>query len=290
MTEILFVSPPTPSPTEQGGYSTMSPPLGLGYVASALRDAGFTVAAVDLGFSADPHEDLRAAMILHDPRIVGFTTSTQAYHATERLVRDVRELNPDVITWIGGPHVAYEWEAALTQSGFDVVFFFEAEDSAVEAAVCQLRQQGRLADVAGIAIRDDGHLVRTAARVWEKSLDRLPRPARDLFEIHRYARPGTIMSSRGCPLKCIFCIASTFEDAYRYRSPEDVFDELRHMHEQYGIQDFYFVDNVFTTMRSRARAICKLIRDSNLPVGWYCVSRVDYVNPVLMQDLRRRSR
>ncbi|MEW8228620.1 MAG: radical SAM protein [Candidatus Thiodiazotropha endolucinida] len=93
------------------------------------------------------------------------------------------------------------------------------------------------------------------------------------------------MSSRGCPLKCIFCIASTLEDAYRSRSPDNVFGELKHMYETWGIDDFYFVDNVFTTHRARAREIARLIRESGLPVGWYCVSRVDYVSPELMQDL-----
>src|SRR5208337_2671861 len=47
----------------------------------------------------------------------------------------------------------------------------------------------------------------------------------------------------------------------------------------------YFIDNVFTTHRKRAREICRLIREADLPIGFYCVSRVDYVSQALMQDL-----
>lgn len=285
MTEILFVNPPVPAPKEHSAYGVMAPPLGILYCCATLRQAGFEVAAIDLQLSRDPVADLKNALERHDPRIVGFYALTQGYYAAEYYHHLTRSLNPDVITWTGGPHVSYEYEHALKVSGFDVVFRFEAEYSVVEVAKAQLRNSGRLQDVSGIVFLDGEEVVMTAARAREKNLDEYPYPARDLAPIHEYTRPGTVMSSRGCPLKCIFCIASTFEDAYRYRTPENVVGELREMYENWGINDFYFVDNVFTTHRQRARQISRLIRESGLPIGWYCVSRVDYVSQVLMQDL-----
>jgi len=285
MADILFVSPPTPSPAEHAEYSVMAPPLGIGYIAATLREAGFEVAAIDLALVKDPVAGLTHALERHDPRIVGFYALTQAYYAAEFLHRLTRRLNPDITTWVGGPHVSYEYEAALKTSGFDVVFLFEAEYTVVQVAEAQLLGRGRLEDISGIAFLSDGQVVKPASRSREKILDALPFPARDLFPVHEYIRPGTIMSSRGCPLKCIFCIASTFEDAYRYRSPENVVAEVRQMYETWCINDFYFVDNVFTTHRKRAREIARIMRESELPVGCYCVSRVDYVSPTLMQDL-----
>ncbi|MBK1663614.1 radical SAM protein [Rhodospirillum rubrum] len=285
MVDILFVSPPTPSPEEHAGYNLNAPPLGIGYLAAILRENGFEVDAIDLAFSDKPVADLRQKLRESDPRVVGFYTTTVTYYGTERLLAAVRKDHPEAITWVGGPHVSYEYETALASSGFDVVFLFEAEHSVLEAAKVQLRGKGRLDDVAGIAFRRDGRTIKTTPRAREKSLDIFPYPARDLFPIKKYTRPGSIMSSRGCPVKCIFCIASTFEDAYRYRSPENVVGEMKLMYEQWGINDFYFVDNVFTTYRARAREICRLIREADLPIGWYCVSRVDYAEPELMQDL-----
>lgn len=285
MTDILFISPPTPSPSEHAWYGTASPPLGILYLASNLLEHGFSVAVSDLSLAQDPVLELQYQIEVHAPRIVGFATLTQNYYLTELLVEYVRELLPDAIIWVGGPHTTYEYEVALKHSGFDVVFFFEAEESVVEVAQCQLHGRGDLANVAGIAFVQDGQLVKTQSRARQKSLDKIIMPARELVPMDQYLRPGTIMTSRGCPMKCIFCIASTFEDAYRYRSPKNVVDELRFMHETWGINDFYFIDNVFTTHRRRAREICGLIREADLPVGWYCVSRVDYVRQSLMQDL-----
>jgi radical SAM superfamily enzyme YgiQ (UPF0313 family) len=285
MVDFLFVNPPTPSPAEHSGYSVMAPPLGIGYLAACLRNAGYTVTAVDLALSNAPLEELKGAMLQNNPRIIGFYTLTQSYYATEFLLKQVKVLDPDVVTCVGGPHVSYEYETALIESGFDIVFLFEAEESIVEVAHCLLRGKGTLKEIKGIAYLQEGNIIKPPPRVRENNLDVIPYPARDIFPIHRYTRPGTIMSSRGCPMKCIFCIASTFEDAYRYRSPENVVGELRDMYEKWGINDFYFIDNVFTTHRSRTKNICKLIRQSNLPIGWYCVSRVDYVTPVLMQYL-----
>lgn len=284
MSEILFVNPPTPSPLEQSSYSSMSPPLGIGYVAACLREASFSVSAVDLGLSANPTGDLKDAIYREEPRVIAFYTLTQTYRETERLFALVRETHPEAITWVGGPHVTYRTQEAL-DSGFDVVFRFEAEYSAVQVANSQLRGRGRLNEIPGIAFLEDGNPTVTPQHPRIKDLDSLPFPARDLFPIHRYPRPGTIMSSRGCPIKCIFCIASTFEDDYRYRSPDNVMAELVEMYETWGINDFYFTDNVFTTHRSRAIRIAELIRESRLPIGWYCVSRVDYVTPELMQHM-----
>jgi anaerobic magnesium-protoporphyrin IX monomethyl ester cyclase len=283
--DLLFVNPPTPRPQEQSGYGVSAPPIGLGYIAAALRNAGFSVAAVDLSLFPNYREEFERQLALHDPRIVGFYAVTITYYTTVGLLDVLRKAGSDAITWVGGPHTTYEINDALKNAGFDVVFLFEAEESSVEVAMVQLRGKGELEDVKGIAFLRDGVVVNTPPRAREKVLDSVPYPARDLFPMHMYPRPGNIMSSRGCPLKCIFCIASTFEDAYRYRSPENVVGELRQMYENWGINDFYFVDNVFTTHRRRAQGIAALIRKSNLPVGWYCVSRVDYVTPALMQDL-----
>ncbi|QAS80891.1 B12-binding domain-containing radical SAM protein (plasmid) [Rhizobium acidisoli] len=286
MVDLAFISPPTPSPAEHSEYSVMAPPLGIGYLAAMLRNAGHTVEAIDLAVSHNPVPDMIDFLRRTQPKIMGFYLLTQNYYLTQKLLKLAKVQCPDTIAWAGGPHVSYEYEHALRGAGFDVVFIFEAEYSSVEVANVQLRGEGKLKNIAGIAfLEEDGTLIKTPTRERERTLDALPYPARDLFSINRYLRPGTIMSSRGCPLKCIFCVASTFEDAYRYRSPENVFGEIKHMYNTWGVNDFYFVDNVFTTHRGRARKIAQMIRESGLPVGWYCVSRVDYVTPQLMQDL-----
>jgi anaerobic magnesium-protoporphyrin IX monomethyl ester cyclase len=283
--DFLFVNPPAPRPEEQSGYGVAAPPIGIGYVAAVLREAGFSVAAIDLALHEDYKAEFERQLALHNPRVVGFYAVTITYYTTVGLLDVLRASGSDAIAWVGGPHMTYEIEDALINGGFDIAFLFEAEESAVEVAKVQLRGEGELDDVKGIAFLRDGKVVKTPSRAREKVLDSVPFPARDLFPMHVYPRPGNIMSSRGCPLKCIFCIASTFEDAYRYRSPENVMGEVRQLYETWGINDFYFVDNVFTTHRKRAREIAAMIRKSDLPIGWYCVSRVDYVSPVLMQEL-----
>ena len=285
MVDILFVNPPTPSPAEHAGYNLNAPPLGIGYLAAILRNYGFGVDAVELAFAEAPVQVLKDKLRRTDPRIVAFYTTTVNYYLTERLMNSVRTDHPEAITWVGGPHVSYEYETALNSSGFDVVFIFEAEHSALAVAQAQLHGKGKLEEIHGIAFRQNNRIVKTPSRPREKRLDIFPFPARDLFPMEKYTRPGSIMSSRGCPFKCIFCIASTFEDDYRYRSPKNVVDELKEMYMRWGINDYYFVDNVFTTNAERTREICRLIRESDLPIGWYCVSRVDYVTPQLMQEL-----
>jgi radical SAM superfamily enzyme YgiQ (UPF0313 family) len=145
----------------------------------------------------------------------------------------------------------------------------------------------RLNRVPGLAYRDgEGRAHLSPLRPQETNLDRLPYPARHLLPMSRYGRPGTIMTSRGCPMKCIFCISSTYEGAYRPRSAEDVLGELAEMRHVWGIREFYFIDNVFTVNRQRVRDICAGILTRRLDIQFNCVSRADLVTEELTSWLK----
>lgn len=143
-----------------------------------------------------------------------------------------------------------------------------------------------LSNIAGIAFKDAKEVYQTKIRPQEKNLDRIPMPARHLLNMASYRRPGTIMTSRGCPQKCIFCISSNYEGSYRPRSAKNVVEELTVLRHTWGIREMYFIDNVFTVDSTRVRDICNGIIQQRLDIRFHCVSRADLVTPELVEWLR----
>lgn len=73
---------------------------------------------------------------------------------------------------------------------------------------------------------------------------------------------------------------------FRFRSPENVVDEVEELVEVYGLHDIAFLDDTFMLHRPRAREISEEIRRRNLDVSFVTSSRVDMVQESLLRDLR----
>ncbi len=286
MAEVLLINPPMWSPKAHSSFTGLCPPLGLGYLAACLQREGIGVDILDLDVSPDPDAELRQAFAHRAPRLVGITSLTQNHFLALHVARAVKAMNSKTLVAIGGPHVSYRWDEALAQPAIDVVVLFEGERTIVELYRQAQQEQPDWSGIAGIAYRNGGHNELTSPRPREQELDRIPHPARHLLPMGRYGRPGTIMTSRGCPMKCIFCISSTYEGCYRPRSADDVVEELTVLRHTWGLREVYLLDNVFTVDSARVQSICAQIIERKLGIRFHCVSRADYMTEELARCLK----
>lgn len=286
MTDVLLINPPMWSPSAQSDFSAICPPLGLGYLAASLLAEKLSVKILDLNLSQNIFSDLQDALQGNQVRMVGLTGSTQNIFLAFQVVRQVKEIRPDIFVVMGGPHVSYKWEEALQESCVDAVVRFEGEATIVELFQELQNKSLDLSKIKGLAYRNNGKTICTQTRKHLENLDSLPYPSRHLLSMASYQRPGTIITSRGCPMKCIFCIASKFEGNYRTRSAENVVDEIEIMRRSWGIREFFLVDNVFTVDKDRVDIICERIIEKQLNIAFNCVSRADLVTPEIVEKLK----
>lgn len=263
------------------------PPLGLGYLASALAAKGVSVEVVEGTFSSP------AAIIERvqraGPAIVGVYVMVTLEHEAVDLARRLRA--PTRLLVAGGPYPSADAELFLP--AFDVVAVGEGERSVVELAAAHLAG-GDISAIPGLAHLDGGRIVRTPTRGREDDLDAIPLPARESFDNAGYQKywrehygyaMTSMITTRGCPFSCGFCSKPVFGDVYRERSAASVADELEEI-QALGYDAVWMADDCFTLNDRRVLAICDEIDRRGLCLKWECLSRVDGVRLDVLERMR----
>lgn len=284
--EVMLINPPAPSAIKDV-LDVSSPPLGLAYLAAVAREEGFDVGIVDCTSEGIEHEELSSILQREQPDLVGITATTPSVIDGYMVARTAKEIGSTVV--MGGVHPsALPMDTLLECPAIDIVVIGEGENTLRE--VLERHDAGRdVGDVRGIAYRENGRIVLNEPRPLIKELDSLPMPAFDLLPLPTFKkrkRFGVVMTSRGCPFKCTFCSSSTlFGSRWRAHSPERVLEEVKLLHDEYGVGDVEVLDDTFTLSKKRATMICELL-SSELDITWACSSRVDTIDCEVLGKMR----
>lgn len=278
--KVLFVNPPMVRRLVEP-----VPPLGLGYMAAVLEERGVDIKIVDMDILKLSYDEYRTILSKEHPDIVGITTLTQQYPNGEKLAQISKQIIPDSLVIMGGPHVTFLAPEILRRCPqVDVVVRGEGEITITEI-VQHLESGEDLSPVDGISYRDDHTIKSTKDRAYIQDLDSLPLPARHLLPLEEYSEKGSIITSRGCPGACSFCSSyRLLGKTFRGRSVEKVIDELEYeLVGKYHYRRFFFVDDTFTFYPKRTKALCEEILKRGLDVEWGCNTRVDRVSDELLR-------
>lgn len=130
-------------------------------------------------------------------------------------------------------------------------------------------------------------------------LDALPEPRRDQLKLDVYAAAGEelagfsyrtlgIITSRGCPFVCNYCINSKRETQLRFHGPERVVDEIRYLVNRHHIESIAFYDELMATDINRFRDICEAMIANNLNhLRWECQIHARRIRPDVLKLMKR---
>jgi len=268
------------------------PPLGLGYLAAALKKCGFQVDLVDctfLTFSEAVDRVKRAK-----PEIIGFYSMFSMKKTTLELARTMkRESGGDCCLFVvGGPLPSWSPESFL--DSFDVVAVGEGEETMIELAACVSKGIG-FSGVRGLVYRDGENTVRTDDRGFIRNLNSLAFPLRELFDNEAYKRyyldrfgysTSSMITSRGCPFSCDFCSRPIFGSDVRTRSIGNIVDEVEEI-QALGYDRVWFADDCFTIDRKHLLGVCDEIVRRKVDIAWECLSRVDTMDGEVAKGMKR---
>jgi len=278
-------------------------PLGPAYIAASLKEAGFDVKIVDLTFidkRALNINEVKKAILRQDPDVVGLSALTWTISTAYEIANALKEEEPDLPIVAGGPHVSALPERTLKEcSAIDAVIIGEGEyvfrdflNILLTKGICK-----EMAELKGLMFRHRDRILGNPYPVYIENLDSLPFPARTLFNLEKYMEfsrkfqakrvpVASMVTSRGCPHRCIFCARISSGYRYRARSPENVIRELKQL-KNYGFNEVQIVDDNFTEDRKRVFEICRLIKEQGVDMSFDLPNgiRVDHVDEELLSKM-----
>jgi len=272
-------------------------PLGLAYVAAYLLENGYEVKIYDCQCSDIDSEKLVSSLKKESPDIIGFTSTTPMIKNTIKTVMKIKKELPNSINIIGGSHVSALPKRTLSFNCFDVGIRGEGEITILEL-IKSIENYGlkKLKKIKGIVYRKNKNIIMTPVRPLIKNLDELPFPARQLLPPLKKYKPtpasyrklpqGQVMTSRGCPSQCTFCDRSVFGSTYRFRSVNNVFEEIEELINLYGMKDLKFFDDVFTLIPNRVYEICNEFKKRKIDIPWCILTKVNLVNKKMLKKLK----
>ena len=299
--KILVLNPPflkkysrpqrSPAVTKSG---TIYFPIWLAYCAGVLEKAGHSVTLTDAparGISMD--EVLRQAEHLQ-PELIIMDTSTPSIENDVHVADRMKGVLPDSFITFVGTHVSACTEETLQKSeSIDAVARREYEETVCELASfleenhSESQEKNSLERIAGLSFVSDGKVIHNPDRPFMEDLDDLPwvsRTYKKHLQIRDYFNPNalypmvTLITSRGCPFRCSFCVyPQTFTGrAYRFRSIGDIVGEMEFVVREFPeARSVFFEDDTLTAHKKRCVELADAIIERGIKIPWTANSRID---------------
>jgi len=259
--KVLLINP------SQSVFSKSSVvPLGLAYLGAVLEKNNFEVKVLDMRVEKLDEK------IFDWPDILGVTSATPSINHALGISQKAKKINPNLKIFLGGPHPS-ALPHECKKDFIDGVVVGEGEQTFLETCKA-VEKKKSLANIRGLYT---GKKFKPRAHI--EDLDSIPFPAYNLFkypEKYGNAQPvlsnkvpcGSIITSRGCPFRCLFCFKGIYGSTFRPRSPENIIEEWRFLVDDFKVKEIAVQDDIFNFDMKRAEKIFQLLKKEKLDVPW----------------------
>lgn len=277
------------------GESKFTDRLGILYLAAFLEKNHIQVEIIDALWDDLSLDDLEKIILKSKPDLVGVSCYAGSRFQDFKVIRMVKKANPKIVTVMGGPQATATAENTLRYVP-ELDFIVQGEGELTLLELCRNIEEGKGVDlIQSIAYIKDTVFIQTPPRPLIPDLDTLPFPARYLHPKYKTPDPlrmfyidkevGVysekistvhVMTSRGCSYNCLFCSNPSFwQHQARFRSIENVVEELESLKDLYDINSINFTDDTFNIDVKYLSSLCDLIMEKKLGFEWQCNFRAN---------------
>lgn len=303
--KILMLNPPflprfsrsqrSPGVIKSG---TLYYPIWLGYATGVLEEAGHEVRLIDATARGYDLQWVKEFTLSFAPDLVVLESSTPSFHADVKVAEALKTVAPEVPVVFVGNHVSATAEESLQVGvAIDVIARGEYDFTLRDLAEALARDKD-LSKVAGISYRvGDGmkhnphrdyiwdlDQISWVSKVWKKHLN-----YRDYFYSITQYPEVTIVTSRGCPYRCSFCVYPQVMHGYKYRrrSTQDVVGEFQYIEREFpDVKEVFIEDDTFTIDPKWVLEFCERKVEVGCQLPWTANSRVD-IKPQVIKAMKK---
>ena len=260
-------------------------PVGLGYIATAMKNAGIDFDLLDIDAHRLSDADVEQFIRRKKYDIVGMGCIVTGYAIVKRLAALIRTIHPQCRIIVGNSVATSILDTLLTRTETDIAVIGEGDITIVDL-IHAVDENGNLEDVEGIAFIRDGRILRTPPRPLIKDISRIPFIDYSIFDTEIYiagsrdiagdplpmpadkVRALPVNTSRGCIARCTFCY-HVFKDApYRHRSADSIIAEIKKLVQAFEINYIMFSDELTFFSKDQVITFSRKMIEANLPVFW----------------------
>ncbi|MHA1268411.1 MAG: B12-binding domain-containing radical SAM protein [Candidatus Helarchaeota archaeon] len=266
-------------------FSASMPPIGLLYLDKVLIEGGYTTRILDHSTTGKSTKKVLELIKKIDPDIIGISVLSNSSQTANKLSKNIKELNPNIKIVYGNCHATI-WGNRILKNYEFVDYCIKGEGEYTFLKLLDALERNKsLEEIRGLIYRDNGHIIENKDAPLIENLDDIPFPDREKLGIEYYwdfsgfkfaqSRFTTILSSRGCPFQCVYCMNSLMaRHKWRTRSIKNILEELLILEEK-KYREVFFLDDNFTLKRNRVIEICKEIKKEKIDIIFSCRGRVD---------------
>jgi len=267
-------------------------PIGLAYIATAIKNAGFNFEIIDMDVLklSDIELEKRIKGIRFDVAAMGCIVT--GYKRIKELCHLIKRIK-DVPIIIGNSVATSIPNILLKKTKADIAVLGEGDITIIDL-LKTLKEDTPLENVKGIAFKRDGNVIFTSEREIIPSLGDLPFINYDLFNMDVYLerfklsisepypiefeqlKSFPINTARGCPFKCTFCYHVFRDKKYRYRSVENIIQEIEILKEKFGVNHIEFADELSLFSKSQAEKLADYFIEKKINVYWAANCRAGF--------------
>jgi radical SAM superfamily enzyme YgiQ (UPF0313 family) len=264
------------------------PHLGLLSLAAVIENEGVDVDILDFAALFLSWIQIEQKIKLLNYEYFGITATTSTVNSSYYLSKIIKRFHPYSKVIFGGIHVSVLPEEAFHKGAADFVIRGEGEES-----LLKLLKGDSFNNIPGLSYPDGAEIRHIQPEGLVADLDLLPFPAYHKVDLNLYRpTPGSykrlpainMVTSRGCPGKCIFC--NSAQRKLRRRSAENIFKDIETLYKNYGIKEIAFYDDTFTVYPTTVVKLCNLLIEHKIDITWSCFARADFITFDLLKIMK----
>jgi radical SAM superfamily enzyme YgiQ (UPF0313 family) len=277
------------------------PPITLAIIAQGLELAGHDIRLVDANANHLKNRKVLRELSLFNPDLFIYSSDRHdawqlplpSHAYIEEFFEAYAKIDgrADTVVMIG-PHSTLFPESVLAIKGVDFAVRGEPEQKTLDLVDALMRGDPRSAQ--GVSYRrENGEAVHNADPGFVEDLDSLPLPAYHLLPMDLYRdntapdrKLGVVPTSRGCPMKCVFCSKIMYGSKYRTRSVEKVLEEVDLLVRRFGVRSIFFHDQILTFKRKRTEELLRGLIERSHDVTWRCQTRLFTLDEDLLELMK----